>query len=238
MHNRCPIPAQDFVPCEPKDPPPVGANRHDVREFPTLAHRPVPGTELVEDPVRRPRPWGLPRGSANGRRGKSSSRFTGDNEAVVADVERWLDTRADAAKRSLDGAGLDRHAETSASRQITSTLADAHAAGDIVAIIDRPGRGKTWALERYCAGRTGVFEQDTSAVLFLFGETYYLAKEKPSTTNLVAHDESAERPEMVRHKGEVYGVKSRQGWTMEITLLWLGSTMSYQDMLSDERREL
>ena len=87
------------------------------------------------------------------------------------------------------------------------------------------------------AGR-GAFEQDTSAVLFLFGETYYLAKEKPSTTNLVAHDESAERPEMVRHKGEVYGVKSRQAWTMEITLLWLGSTMSYQDMLSDERREL
>ena len=43
---------------------------------------------------------------------------------------------------------------------------------------------------------------------------------------------------MVRHKGKVYGVKSRQAWTMEITLLWLGSTMSYQDMLSDERREL
>ena len=38
--------------------------------------------------------------------------YTGDNEAVAADVERWLDTRADAAKRSLDGAGLDRHAET------------------------------------------------------------------------------------------------------------------------------
>ena len=36
--------------------------------------------------------------------------YTGDNEAVAADVERWLDTRADTAKRSLDGAGLDRHA--------------------------------------------------------------------------------------------------------------------------------
>ncbi|MDD9993877.1 MAG: AAA family ATPase [Rhodospirillales bacterium] len=53
--------------------------------------------------------------------------------------------------------GLDRHAETSASRQITSALAYAHAAGDIVAIIGKPGRGKTWATEYYCAGRTTAF---------------------------------------------------------------------------------
>ena len=75
-------------------------------------------------------------------------------------------------------------------------------------------------------------------VLFLVGEAQYLAKEKPSITDPVAHEESAERSEMVRYKGEVYGVKNRQAWTMKITLLWLGSTMSYQDMLSDERREL
>ena len=92
--------------------------------------------------------------------------YTGDNEAVAADVERWLDTRADAAKRSLDGAGLDRHAETTASRQITSALAYAHAAGDIVAIIGRPGRGKTWASERYCAGRTNAFYLAVSSAVF------------------------------------------------------------------------
>ena len=40
-------------------------------------------------------------------------------------------------------------------------------------------------------------------VLFLVGEAQYLAKEKPSITDPVAHEESAERPEMVRHKGEV-----------------------------------
>ncbi len=92
--------------------------------------------------------------------------YTGDNEAVAADVERWLDTRADAAKRSLDGAGLDHHAETSASRQITSALAYAHAAGDIVAIIGKPGRGKTWASERYCAGRTNAFYLSVSSAVF------------------------------------------------------------------------
>ncbi len=31
--------------------------------------------------------------------------YTGDSEAVAAGVERWLDTRADAAMHSLDGAG-------------------------------------------------------------------------------------------------------------------------------------
>ena len=92
--------------------------------------------------------------------------YTGDNEAVAADIERWLDTRADAARRSLDGAGLDRHAETSASRQITSALAYAHAAGDIVAIIGKPGRGKTWASERYCAGRTNAFYLSVSSAVF------------------------------------------------------------------------
>ena len=92
--------------------------------------------------------------------------YTGDNEAVAADVERWLDTRADAARRSLDGAGLDRHAETSASRQITSALAYAHAAGDIVAVIGKPGRGKTWASERYCAGRTNAFYLSVSSAVF------------------------------------------------------------------------
>ena len=92
--------------------------------------------------------------------------YTGDNDAVAADVERWLETRADAAKRSPDGAGLDRHAETSASRQITSALAYAHAAGDIVAIIGKPGRGKTWASERYCAGRTNAFYLSVSSAVF------------------------------------------------------------------------
>lgn len=95
----------------------------------------------------------------------SSGGFPG-RLAGATDVERWLETRADAARRSLDGAGLDRHAETSASRQITSALAYAHAAGDIVAIIGKPGRGKTWASERYCAGRTNAFHLSVSSAVF------------------------------------------------------------------------
>ena len=62
--------------------------------------------------------------------------------------------------------GLDRDAETTASRQITSALAYAHAAGDIVAIIGRPGRGKTWAPERYCAGRMNAFYLAVSSAAF------------------------------------------------------------------------
>ena len=62
--------------------------------------------------------------------------------------------------------GLDRDAETTASRQITSALAYAHAAGDIVAIIGRPGRGKTWAPERYCAGSMNAFYLAVSSAEF------------------------------------------------------------------------
>ena len=67
---------------------------------------------------------------------------------------------------SMPGAPADRHAETRASRRITSALAYAHAAGDIVAIIGKPGRGKTWASERYCAGRTNAFYLSVSSAVF------------------------------------------------------------------------
>lgn len=43
--------------------------------------------------------------------------YAGNDEAIAAVVERWLDTRADTAKHSLEGAGLDRHAETHAARK-------------------------------------------------------------------------------------------------------------------------
>ena len=107
--------------------------------------------------------------------------YTGDNDAVADDVERWLDTRADAARRSLDGAGLDRHAETTASRQINSLLAYVHAAGDIVAIIGKPGRSKTWASERYCAGRTNAFYLSVSSAVFSLPDLLSLVGEAIGT---------------------------------------------------------
>ena len=82
--------------------------------------------------------------------------YTGNNDAVAADVARWLETRADAARHSLDGAGLDRHADTAAYNQITVALGYAQAAGDIVTVVGKPGRGKTWAAEHYCEAKTGA----------------------------------------------------------------------------------
>ena len=97
-----------------------------------------------------------------GRHSSSISRwmngtYSGNNDAIAADVERWLRTRADAARHSLEGAGLDRHSETHATRKITNALAYAQAAGDIVSIVGEPGRGKTWTSQRYCAGKSNAF---------------------------------------------------------------------------------
>ena len=92
--------------------------------------------------------------------------YTGNNEAVAADVARWLETRADAARHSLEGAGLDRHAETAAYQQITIALAYAQAAGDIVTVIGKPGRGKTWTAEHYCEAKTGAYYLAVSAAVF------------------------------------------------------------------------
>ncbi|MDE0203326.1 MAG: AAA family ATPase [Rhodospirillaceae bacterium] len=123
-----------------------------------------------------------------GRSGSAISRwlngtYSGNVPAVEADVERWLATRADAAKRSLEGAGLDRHSETVASRQITSALAYAQAAGDIVAVIGRPGRGKTWASERYCAGKSNAYFLSVSSAVFTL----------PGLLSLVGHTIGAGR---------------------------------------------
>lgn len=45
-------------------------------------------------------------------------------------------------------------------------MAYAHVQGDIVAIIGKPGGGKTWASERYCAGRTIAFNLSASSAVF------------------------------------------------------------------------
>ena len=127
-----------------------------------------------------------------GRHSSSISRwlnrnYTGNNDAVAADVERWLETRADAVKHSLEGAGLDRHAETHATRKITDALAYAHATGDIVAVVGVPGRGKTWAAQRYCAGKSGAYYLAVSSAVFtlpgllsVVGEAIGVGRQHPS----------------------------------------------------------
>ena len=96
--------------------------------------------------------------------------YTGDVAAVTARVGRWLETRAEAARRGLGGAGLDRHAETGASEDVAAALAFAQAAGDVVLIHGPSGRGKTWAARRYCASRTAAhWVSATGAVVSIAG---------------------------------------------------------------------
>ena len=83
---------------------------------------------------------------------------------------------------------------------------------------------------------SGSIEQDADSILFLYREAYYLANHEPSTSDEYTHAQWEERLKNVQDKGEVYVSKNRHGPTTKITLRWVGSTMSYQDPLSDERR--
>ena len=83
--------------------------------------------------------------------------YPGDIPAVEAAVARWLETRAQAARHSAGGAGLDRHAETEAWKTIASALAYAQADGGLALVMGPSGRGKSWAAKRYCATRSGAF---------------------------------------------------------------------------------
>lgn len=83
--------------------------------------------------------------------------YPGDVPAVEARIARWLETRAERARRSLGGAGLDRHAETAASEEIAAALAYAQAAGDIVLVQGPSGRAKSWTAKRHCEARASAF---------------------------------------------------------------------------------
>ena len=92
--------------------------------------------------------------------------YTGNNRAIEALVARWLETQAEIAKRSLAAAGLDRFADTGVAEQIMGALAYAQAEADIVTIVGPSGRGKTRAVERYCATRSGAFYLAVSSSVF------------------------------------------------------------------------
>ena len=83
---------------------------------------------------------------------------------------------------------------------------------------------------------SGSIEQDADSILLLYREAYYLANHEPSTSDEYTHNQWEERLKSVQDKGEVYVSKNHHGPTTKITLRWVGSTMSYQDPLSDERR--
>lgn len=94
--------------------------------------------------------------------------YAGDHAAVAARVRRWIDTRADLSRRSLAGAGLDRHVETGVAGEVAAALAYAQAGGSIALVTGPPGRGKTWAATRYCrdwSGATYLYATDAITTL-------------------------------------------------------------------------
>ncbi len=57
--------------------------------------------------------------------------YEGDVPAVTARVATWLETRAEAARRGMAAAGLDRHVALGVSEEIETALGHAQATGDV-----------------------------------------------------------------------------------------------------------
>ena len=96
--------------------------------------------------------------------------YGGDNPAVTAKAETWLQTRAEARALTLSPARLDVHAELGLTDSVMAALAHAHATGEVVLICGRSGSGKSHALARYAATRAGVhLVTATSGVTSLSG---------------------------------------------------------------------
>ena len=94
-----------------------------------------------------------------------SGTYKGDIPAVTRRVETWLATRREARARSIEAAGLDRHAELGVTEEVQSVLSLAQAAGELALIHGRPGVGKSWAARRYCATHTAAWHVQMTAVV-------------------------------------------------------------------------
>ena len=72
--------------------------------------------------------------------------YEGDNPAVTAKAETWLQTRAEARALTLSPARLDVHAVLGLTDSVMAALAHAQAIGDVVLVHGRSGSGKSHAL--------------------------------------------------------------------------------------------
>ena len=149
--------------------------------------QPDPGDDLRDAVRAEMKAFGISRAQAAREIGEGVStatltrwlngNYSGDHAAVEARIARWLETRAERAKRSLGGAGLDRHAETAATGEISAALAYAQAAGDVVLVHGPSGRGKSWTAGRYCEARAGAYYVSfTGATVTLVGMLTRLAE--------------------------------------------------------------
>ena len=103
--------------------------------------------------------------SAGTLSGWLSGAYKGDVPAVSRRVETWLETRREARARSIDAAGLDRHADLGVTEEVQGVLSLAQAAGELALIHGRPGVGKSWAARRYCATHSAAWHVQMTAVV-------------------------------------------------------------------------
>ncbi len=87
-----------------------------------------------------------------------AGKYPGDAPAVEAQVGRWLQTRREAARREALPPGLDAWRDLEASAEVLAVLAHAHAAAELAIVGGPRGCGKTRALRRYGATRSGVVQ--------------------------------------------------------------------------------
>ncbi len=82
--------------------------------------------------------------------------YTGDNAAVSDRVLRWLETQDEISRSGAGLPRLDRHVDLGVTDDIHGALAHAQATCDVVLVHGRSGAGKTQALRRFRATRSGV----------------------------------------------------------------------------------
>lgn len=99
-----------------------------------------------------------------------SGTYKGNVARIDRLVERWLTTRRETERRSIDAAGLDEHRDLVLTQEIMAALAHGQANGDIVLVHGPSGSGKSWASERYCDDRAAAwYVSMTGAVRSLSG---------------------------------------------------------------------
>lgn len=132
--------------------------------------------------------------SAGTMSGWLSGAYKGNVAAVTRRIETWLDTRRDVRARSLDAAGLDRHARLGVTEEVHAVCARAQAASELCLIHGRPGAGKSWAAERYCATRTAAWHiQMTAVVSTLTGMLTRISEEIGAGSHANRYAEFAEK---------------------------------------------
>ena len=82
------------------------------------------------------------------------AKYRGDNDRVALLVERWLDTEAEMAR--MRAHQLDRHADLSVTLRVQALAAHAQANHDCALVYGAAGGGKSYALKRFCAERSGA----------------------------------------------------------------------------------